>query len=240
MKPLEKIPEEMLAEYSMDGAIDVEYYYRDDSTEEIQAQMSNNFTSSVFNKYLAMAARRRRNYYGNTDTWLYQAIDKYGINGKSVCVFGSANPWYEAIAIQNGASLCHVLEYSPRESFDERIKYIQSDELIKYDVVFSISSFEHYGLGRYGDPIGPNDDIAAMQQVKDVLNDDGLLYLSVPIGVDKVYFNVLRVYGETRFPRLIDGFIVLDSFGVDDNSFKRTDNKAAGTPYQPIFILKKE
>jgi len=240
MKPPEKIPEGLLDQYSMGGTVDIEYFYRDDSTEDIQQQMSGNFTSAKFNKYLKMASRRRRNYYGDTDTWLYQAIDKYSLNGKSVCVFGSANPWYEAIVVQNGASLCHVLEYSPRQSFDERIKYIQPDELIKYDVAFSISSFEHYGLGRYGDPIGPDDDLKAMQQVRDVLKDDGILFLSVPIGIDKVYFNVLRVYGEKRFWKLIDGFALDDSFGMSEISFNRTDNKATGTPYQPIFILRKE
>ena len=45
-----------------------------------------------------------------------------------------------------------------------------------------ISSFDHDGLGRYGDPINPEGDLQAMQTVASVLRDDGILFLTVPIG----------------------------------------------------------
>ena len=46
----------------------------------------------------------------------------------------------------------------------------------------SLSSFDHDGLGRYGDPLNPDADIAAMKTVARVLNDHGLLILTIPIG----------------------------------------------------------
>jgi len=72
------------------------------------------------------------------------------------------------------------------------------------------------------------------------LKKGGLLFLSVPIGKDKVCFNVHRVYGKHRFIKLLNGFELVKSYGLDYNSFDRTDNNAKGTPYQPVFVLKKK
>lgn len=38
-----------------------------------------------------------------------------------------------------------------------------------FDVVMSISTFEHDGLGRYGDPLNPNGDIIAMRSTRRLL-----------------------------------------------------------------------
>jgi hypothetical protein len=38
-----------------------------------------------------------------------------------------------------------------------------------FDVVLSISSFEHDGLGRYGDPLNPDGDMAAMRSTRRLL-----------------------------------------------------------------------
>jgi hypothetical protein len=38
-----------------------------------------------------------------------------------------------------------------------------------FDVVLSISSFEHDGLGRYGDPLNPDGDLAAMRSTRRLL-----------------------------------------------------------------------
>ncbi len=43
-------------------------------------------------------------------------------------------------------------------------------------------SFDHDGLGRYGDPIDPEGDLKAMQVVASVLKDEGTFILTVPIG----------------------------------------------------------
>lgn len=51
-----------------------------------------------------------------------------------------------------------------------------------FDAAISLSSFDHDGLGRYGDPINPDGDIEAMKTVQSVLNEQGLFFLTVPIG----------------------------------------------------------
>lgn len=53
----------------------------------------------------------------------------------------------------------------------------------RFDVAVSLSSFDHDGLGRYGDPINPDGDLDAMKTVQSVLNNQGLLFLTVPLGM---------------------------------------------------------
>ena len=65
-----------------------------------------------------------------------------------------------------------------------------------FDAAFSISSFEHDGLGRYGCLINPWGDIQAMQKTKKMLKPGALLFIAVPIGKDRVYWNAHRIYGK--------------------------------------------
>jgi len=65
------------------------------------------------------------------------------------------------------------------------------------DTVESLSCMhvvEHIGLGRYGDKIGPNDDLFAMAELKRVLAPGGNLLFVVPVGMPKVIFNAHRIY----------------------------------------------
>ena len=77
---------------------------------------------------------------------------------------------------------------------------------IKTDVAISFSSFEHDGLGRYGDPLNPNGDLEAMQTARDFLKDDGFMFLGVPQGEDCLVWNAHRIYGEKRLPLLLKGW----------------------------------
>ena len=53
---------------------------------------------------------------------------------------------------------------------------------------------EHIGLGRYGDPINPNDDLKAISEIKRVIKNKGNLLFVVPIGKPKIVFNAHRIY----------------------------------------------
>ncbi|WP_245945746.1 DUF268 domain-containing protein [Helicobacter didelphidarum] len=59
----------------------------------------------------------------------------------------------------------------------------------------ALCSIEHFGLGRYGDPIEPDAWEKALKSFQRVLKSGGKLYISVPVGkIDKVCFNAHRVY----------------------------------------------
>ena len=240
MKPPETIPEEMLDNYSMGGKVRIEYSYRDDSDSEIQRIINQNYTEKVFTESSARIARGEFNYYGQTDYYLYEALNDYPIADKDICVIGSTHPWYEIMCLNFGARSVTVIEYSKRKTFHEKISYVQPHDKLekKFDVCLSISSFENDGLGRYGDPLNPNGDLEAMQKMKSVLKPEGVMFLAVPIGVDTVWFNVHRVYGEKRFQALTEGWEDVNSYGFCDISCNLTINNGDSTTYQPVFVLR--
>lgn len=72
---------------------------------------------------------------------------------------------------------------------------------------------EHLGLGRYGDPIRPDADLAAMAQLKRVLAPGGSLYFVTPVGKPRLAFNSCRVYGYDQVRHAFDG-LDLDEFAL--------------------------
>lgn len=53
---------------------------------------------------------------------------------------------------------------------------------------------EHVGLGRYGDPLDPDGDLKAMEELTRVLAVDGSLLFVVPVGQPRIMFNAHRIY----------------------------------------------
>jgi hypothetical protein len=82
------------------------------------------------------------------------------------------------------------------------IKFIQADLMIddvsNHEIADSVSclhAIEHFGLGRYGDPINPDGHLVGFENVVKILKRGGTLYISFPIGnVSGVYFNAHRVF----------------------------------------------
>ncbi|MBR0034471.1 MAG: DUF268 domain-containing protein [Synergistaceae bacterium] len=106
--------------------------------------------------------------------------------------------------------IAHVLPFMPVTMIDirplpqkvEGLKFIQADATnldgIADSSIMSLSSLcapEHFGLGRYGDPVDPEACFAAMKSMQRVLAPGGHLYIAVPVG-DKngVAFNAHRIF----------------------------------------------
>ena len=108
---------------------------------------------------------------------------------------------------------------------------------VKFDAVFSISSYEHDGLGRYGDPLDPDGDLKAMTKVREeILKKEGLLYFGVPVGRDTLFWNAHRMYGTKRWFRLIEGFEMV--YTPDEMFESALDFKHPGREYyQPAVVL---
>jgi hypothetical protein len=65
---------------------------------------------------------------------------------------------------------------------------------------------EHIGLGRYGDPLDPNGDIKAVNELKRVVSIGGNLLVVVPVGSPRIMFNAHRIYSFAQVRDLFDGF----------------------------------
>jgi SAM-dependent methyltransferase len=75
---------------------------------------------------------------------------------------------------------------------------------------------EHVGLGRYGDPLNPIGSQLAASELQRVLQPGGRLFLSAPVGRERVCFNAHRVYA----PGTIHSFfqvLHLESFSLIDD-----------------------
>ena len=153
----------------------------------------------------------------------YQALQKHGVRGRRVLVAGSISPWLEAIGISRGASSVTTVDYSPPRTDSQRILVKTMAQLAEggggrhaYDAVFSYSSVEHDGLGRYGDPINPFGDSAALGEFNLLLRRDehSLLFLGLPVGNEGLAGQGLRIYDETRFKRLTRGWELLDTYSA--------------------------
>lgn len=232
-----EMPPELVARYTMDGRARVEDWYLDDTR---RAGRRTVFTRRKVAANLRKARRREAYYYGETDLWLYEALQRHPIGGLDVVNMGSTNPWYESVAISHGAQSVTVIEYNPIVSRHRQIRAITPQEFDKaprqFTAGLSISSFEHDGLGRYGDPLDPDADLAAIRRMKRIIQPGGLLYLAVPVGRDKVVWNAHRIYGEHRFPLLVAGWEMVGSFGGFEPALLRRDT--GKNVYQPLFVLR--
>lgn len=62
------------------------------------------------------------------------------------------------------------------------------------DSVSCLHALEHFGLGRYGDPIDPRGYESGFANIAGLLKPGGIFYLSVPIGRERVEFNANWVF----------------------------------------------
>lgn len=205
-------PADLLPKYTMNGKIALRYSYFNDtvSTPLIVSRKQYERTFSDF-------AARRFVYYQNSMDCFHDAFDKYPVTGKTVLVYGLAATNCEAFAVWRGAERVIVVDYNAPVCEHEKITVMTHKEIleknVKADVAISFSSFEHDGLGRYGDPLIPDGDLQAMRFAWEHLVDNGLLFLGVPLGKDCVVWNAHRVYGRHRLPLLLRGWDVLGVYG---------------------------
>jgi hypothetical protein len=78
---------------------------------------------------------------------------------------------------------------------------------------------EHVGLGRYGDPINVDGARLAAEELQRLVAEGGTLYLSTPIGRQRICFNAHRVFATTTILSLFSGLQLASfSFVSDDGS----------------------
>ena len=70
------------------------------------------------------------------------------------------------------------------------------------DSLSCLHALEHFGLGRYGDPIDPQGHVTGLRNMAKILKPGGTFYLSSPIGQARVEFNGQRVFDPRELVRL--------------------------------------
>jgi hypothetical protein len=248
--PPRTIPPALWGEITDFGAVPVRPMYHNDALEPGGTPKVVHYSNGTISILRWKASRREEMYYGITDTYLFNILDRNQalIKGKRVAILGSLEPWYECVALTWGAGEIFTVEYGGRTSDHPAFQFITPslmEERVKegtfepFDAAFSISSFEHDGLGRYGDPLSGNNDITTMAFIRDkVVKPGGHLFFTVPMGRDCIKWNEERVYGKVRLPKLIAGWEVVDTEGVVQSKFEGGSEVCHDEHWQPIYLLK--
>jgi len=85
------------------------------------------------------------------------------------------------------------------------------------DSASSLHTMEHFGLGRYGDPVTVDGYLRGIENLYRLLKPGGKLYFSVPMGPQRVEFNAHRVFSTAYLLQLFQGRYRVDRFSfVDD------------------------
>jgi hypothetical protein len=210
--PPRHVPKDLADAYLLHGASDLhDWYIAEQQHGNTPAVFSAADIRSRISDYQAGKIVGRASY-GEETYSLHNAFLKYPVAGRRVCVFGSQTPWVESLAFTHNASEVVLIEYRRVETdYPHLLTYtpeqftraLLDGSFKKCDAAVSFSSFEHDGLGRYGDPLDPFGDIMAVRQVSCALAPGGIFYLGVPTNVqDSLWWNAHRVYGFARWPML--------------------------------------
>jgi len=115
-----------------------------------------------------------------------------------------------------------VMDVRPMKENVPGLRFIEADcttlDMLENGSVNSLSSLhaaEHFGLGRYGDPVDPAACFTFMDNLARVLKPGGRLYFSVPIGRERVVFNGKRVFDPHT---IIESFPSLELVGFSGYS----------------------
>lgn len=86
-----------------------------------------------------------------------------------------------------------------------------------FDVVISLSTIEHIGLGFYGEKANIDGDRKAIEKIKSLSKRGGILLLTAPFGKprDSTWY---RVYDKKRLLKLLDGFKIREMHIYRKNS----------------------
>jgi SAM-dependent methyltransferase len=125
-----------------------------------------------------------------------------------------------------------VFDVRPNESTVSNIRFKQSDfsdpafALVDYtDSVSCLHAIEHFGLGRYGDPVDAEGHKKGLDNLYKILKKGGTFYFATPIGPQRIEFNAHRVFSVAYLLKQFENRYRINHFSyVDDagNLFEHT------------------
>lgn len=117
-----------------------------------------------------------------------------------------------------------IIDIREVESTTPNIKFLQANMIDMQKDLFEsceslscLHALEHFGLGRYGDPIDYNGHLKGFENMYNILKRNGIFYFSVPIGEQRIEFNAQRVFSIKYLLEMFKNKFIIVSFSyVDD------------------------
>ncbi len=169
-------------------------------------------------------ARFRRGFSGRLDLkpCLHERFEEAGVTGSEYFwqdllvarwIFESKPARHVDVGSRVDGFVAHVASFRQIEVLDVRpitrnvpgVVFRQADMMSadsvaaflaegECDSLSCLHAIEHFGLGRYGDPIDPSGYERGMANLARLLKPGGTLYLSAPVGRERVEFNANWVF----------------------------------------------
>lgn len=114
------------------------------------------------------------------------------------------------------------------------------------DSLSCLHAIEHFGLGRYGDPINPQGYQGGIANMANLLKSGGTFYLSTPIGKARVEFNANWVFDPMSIMRCVEASgltlqkltVITPEHGPQESAFDDSSlRNLALQPYQLGFFI---
>ena len=127
-----------------------------------------------------------------------------------------------------------VIDIRPLTTPITNVRFIQGDlmagvdeRLHDYsDSLSCLHALEHFGLGRYGDPIDFDGHLHGFENMSKILRSGGKFYFSVPIGPQRIEFNAHRIFSLGYLLQLFAGKFQVDGFSLVDDAGDLRENIA--------------
>lgn len=175
-------------------------FIRDYNNFNKQFQQQTDFKSTGFYPLLADrydAAGVASGHYFHQD--LYVATKIFEANPKRHVDVGSRIDGF--VAHVASFRKIEIIDIRHIESKSKNITFMQADLMSdvfmiaeKTPSLSCLHAIEHFGLGRYGDPLDLDGHKKGIKNLASCLEDGGTLYLSTPVGKPRIEFNAHRVF----------------------------------------------
>ena len=116
-----------------------------------------------------------------------------------------------------------MLDIRPLQISTKNLSFIQADCMNMAKIpsgslpsFSSLHAVEHFGLGRYGDPIDPMGHKKAIMEIQRVVKPGSDIYFSVPVGVERLEFNAHRIFNPETVIKLFAQCDLMELSIVDD------------------------
>jgi len=136
--------------------------------------------------------------------------------------------------------VAHIATFRPIEVFDIRpltasicnVTFRQldlmdtvPDQFLEYcDSLSCLHTIEHFGLGRYGDPIQFDGHLVGLDNLKRLLKPGGRFYFSTPIGPQRIEFDAHRVFSVAYLLELFAPHYDIERFSYINDAGRLSEN----------------
>ncbi len=123
-----EMPVEYADRYSMKKTIPVSWTRTKSLLSQLDDMYPRIYTDEMIDFFLPYIKRRRPGpFYGDTDRFLFDALEDYPISGMEVVNIGSLTPWYESVCIAYDARPT-TIDYNAIITHTDRISVMSVDE----------------------------------------------------------------------------------------------------------------